>query len=236
MQNGGSTGTETKSQAQMLTFANLRIFEALARLASFSRAAEELRVSQPYVSAQIAALEARAGVQLFRRVGRRAHLTEAGRMLQDYAVRILAEFEKAETSLSAIRGVVAGPLSIAATATPAASILPASLERFLAAYPAVTVSMRIFGSPDVERAVIEGRCDLGVLVSKPETSGLTAESVGTDELVVVVSPAHPYGGRSQITAEELAHERLLVREPSSGTRRFIESQFSSDRSQTPVRA
>ena len=208
-----------------LTLANVRVFEALARLASFSRAAEALGVSQPYVSAQIAALEARVGVQLFRRAGRRAYLTESGRLLHAHAVRIIATFEDAERSLADARGVVAGPLSIATTATPAACLLPGCLERFLAAYPGVSVSLRIFGSPDVERAVLEGRCDLGVLVSEPVAGGFTVEAVGTDELVVVVSRRHPLAGRGEVTPEELARERFLSREPSSGTRRFVESCF-----------
>ena len=225
MRESQSLTSGLRSHTPALSVANVRIFEALARLASFSRAAEQLGVSQPYVSAQIAALEARMGVQLFRRVGRRAHLTEAGRLLHEHAIRILAEVESAERCLAEARGVVAGPLSIAVTATPAACIVPRCLERFLASYPSVSVSLRIFGSPEVERAVMEGRSDLGVLVSEPEASGFTVELVGTDELVVVVSPRHPLAGRGEVAPEELARERFIVREPSSGTRRFIESRF-----------
>jgi DNA-binding transcriptional LysR family regulator len=87
------------------------------------------------------------------------------------------------------------------------------------------VSLRIFGSPEVERAVLEGRCDLGVLVSEPVTDGFTVDAVGTDELVVVVSRRHRLAGRGEVAAEELARERFLIREPSSGTRRFIEACF-----------
>lgn len=225
MKTSQSVVSGMRSHASVLSFANIRIFDALARHASFSRAAEQLGVSQPYVSAHIASLEARIGVQLFRRVGRRAYLTEAGRMFQERAVRILAEVEEAEHCLADARGVVAGPLSIAATATPAACIVPSCLERFLASYPSVSVTLRIFGSPDVERSVLEGRSDLGVLVSEPEASGFTVEPVGRDELVVVVSPRHPLAGRSEVAPQHVARERFIIREPSSGTRRFIEARF-----------
>ncbi len=214
-----------RKESHVLTVANLRIFEALARLASFSRAAEELAVSQPYVPAQISSLEARLGIELFRRVGRRAYFTETGRLLYSHAVRILVEVTEAERSLAEVRGVVAGPLAIAATATPAASIVPNCLEKLLADHPDVAVSLQIFGSPEVERAVLEGRCDLGVLVSEPRTNGFTVDAIGTDELMVVVSPSHPLASRDGATPEELQKELFLTREPSSGTRRFIELRF-----------
>lgn len=208
-----------------LTFTNIRIFESIARLESFSRAAEELRVSQPYVSAQTAALETKLGIELFRRVGRRAYLTEAGRLLHTHAVRILAEMMDAERALVEVRGDVAGPLSIAATATPASYLIPRCLERFLADHPRVSVSLKIFGSPEVERAVIEGHCDLGALVSQPVSSGFTVDDLGKDELVVVVGRKHPFAGRKEITVDELVTQTFISREPSSGTRRYVEARL-----------
>lgn len=208
-----------------LTFANIRVFEALARHESFSRAAEELHVSQPYVSAQISSLEARLGVQLFRRTGRRAYLSEPGRLLQKHAVAIIHEFAEAERAMSEVRGAIGGTLSISATATPAAFLLPDCLERFLASYPDVSINLKVFGSPEVERSVREGRADLGVLVSLPSSSGFVVDEVGQDELVVVLNPAHPLAGHSEILPEQLANERFIVREPSSGTRRFLEARL-----------
>lgn len=208
-----------------LTFTNVRVFESVARLESFSRAAEELRVSQPYVSAQTAALETKLGIDLFRRVGRRAYLTEAGRLLHTHAVRILAGIVEAERALIEVRGDVTGPLSIAATATPVSYLIPRCLERFLIAHPHVSVSLKIFGSPEVERAVIEGRCDLGALVSQPVSSGFIVDDLGRDELVVVVGRKHPFVGRGEITVDELVGQPFISREPSSGTRRYIEGRL-----------
>jgi DNA-binding transcriptional LysR family regulator len=208
-----------------LTFTNVRIFESVVRHESFSRAAEELHVSQPYISAQIAGLETKLGIELFRRVGRRAYVTEAGRLLQTHVVRILNELAEAERALVEVRGVVAGPLSIAATATPASDLIPRCLGRFLADHPHVSVSLKIFGSPDVELAVTEGRCDLGVMVSQPVSDGFIVDDLGTDQLVAVVGGRHPFADRADISIDELVEQTFISREPTSGTRRFIEARL-----------
>ncbi len=152
-------------------------------------------------------------------------MTEAGRLLHTHAVRILAGMMDAERALIEVRGDVAGPLSIAATATPVSYLIPRCLERFLVAHPRVSVNLKIFGSPEVERAVIEGRCDLGALVSQPVSSGLTVDDLGKDELVVVVGCKHPFAGRAEIAVDELVAQPFISREPSSGTRRYIESRL-----------
>src|SRR2546423_15696635 len=91
-------------ETPFLNFTNVRIWESVVRHESFSRAAEELRVSQPYVSAQIARLETKLGIELFRRLGRKAYLTEAGRLLRTHAVRILNALADAERALVEVRG------------------------------------------------------------------------------------------------------------------------------------
>jgi DNA-binding transcriptional LysR family regulator len=212
-------------ESTFLTFTNVRIFESVVRHESFSRAAEDLHVSQPYVSAQIAGLETKLGIELFRRAGRRAYVTEAGRLLCSHAVRILNELADAERALVEVRGVVAGPLSIAATSTPASYLIPRCLEKFLADHPHVSVSLKIFGSPDVELALIEGRCDLGVMVSRPVGTGFIVDDLGTDRLVVVVGCKHSFAGKGEISLDELVEQSFISREPTSGTRRFIEARL-----------
>lgn len=212
-------------ETPFLTFTNVRIFESVVRHESFSRAAEELRVSQPYISAQIAGLETKLGIELFRRVGRKAYVTEAGRLLRTHAVRILNELADAERALVEVRGVVAGHLSIAATSTSASYLIPRCLEKFLGYHSHVSVDLKIFGSPDVELAVIEGRSELGVLVSQPVATGFIVDELGPDELVVIVGPKHPFAGRAEIGVEELIEQQFVSREPTSGTRRFIEAHL-----------
>jgi len=88
---------------------------------------------------------------------------------------------------------------MAATSTPASYLIPRCLEKFLADHPNVSVSLKIFGSPDVELAVIEGRCDLGVMVSQPVSTGFIVDDLGTDQLVVVVGCKHPFAGKAEIS-------------------------------------
>jgi len=212
-------------ESPFLTLTNVRIFESVVHHESFSRAAEELRVSQPYISAQIAGLETKLGIELFRRVGRRAYVTEAGRLLRTHAVRILNELADAERALVEVRGVVAGHLSIAATSTSASYLIPRCLEKFLGYHPQVSLDLKIFGSPDVELAIIEGRSELGVLVSQPIATGFIVDELGPDELVVIVGPKHPFAGRAVISVEELVEQQFISRELTSGTRRFIEARL-----------
>jgi len=212
-------------ESPFLTFTNVRIFESVVRHESFSRAAEELRVSQPYISAQIAGLETKLGIELFRCVGRRVYVTEAGRMLCAHAVRILNELADAERALVEVRGVFTGPLSIAATSTPVSYLIPRCLERFLADHPYVSVRLKIFGSPDVELAVIEGCCELGVLVSQPVATSFIVDDLGSDHLVVIVGAKHPFASKAEISVEELVEQQFISREPTSGTRRFIEARL-----------
>jgi DNA-binding transcriptional LysR family regulator len=173
----------------------------------------------------MASLETKLGLQLFRRAGRRAYVTDAGRLLQAHATRILKELSDAEHALIDVRGVVAGPLSIAATSTPASYLVPRSLERFLNEHPQITVTLNIFSSPDVELAVMEGRCDLGVMVTQPLATGFLVDDLGPDELVVVAGAQHPLSRKAEISVDELANQRFIMREASSGTRRFIEARL-----------
>src|SRR5260370_39737874 len=144
-----------------------------------------------------------------------------------HAVRVWNELADAERARVEARGVVAGPLSIAPTSTPASYLIPRCLEKFLVDHPPVSVSLKIFGSPDVELAVIEGRSDLGVMVSRPVSDGFIVDDLGTDQLVVVAGCKHPFAGKADISVDELVEQTFISREPTSGTRRFIETRLGA---------
>ena len=208
-----------------LSSSNLRIFEAVARQQSFTRAALELGVRQPYVSAQIAALEAKLDLTLLRRVGRRVYLTDAGTQLYDRARGLLNGLAAAEQAMAGLRSRVAGRLECATTIIPAEYILPAFLENLMEVYPGLQVVLQVSGSREVEAAVLDGRYELGITLSHTIPERLDGLRLGKDELVVVVSPAHRLARRDSIFPGDLATETLIVREASSGTRIFVESVF-----------
>ncbi len=209
-----------------LTLAGLRIFESVARLASFSRAAEELRVSQPYVSNQIHELEAKLRVALFRRVGRRVYLTEPGTLLNRHANDLLQRIANAERETAELREVIVGRLDLAAVVIAAEHILPLALGHFRLQYPEVTLNLKVFNSIQVEQAVADGRYELGISLSHSPPDNLKVEELGVDELVVVVGKHHRLSRETSVDPKTLAGETLLVREPNSGTRLFVESKFS----------
>jgi DNA-binding transcriptional LysR family regulator len=228
--NGKMIGT---SKQPALSFSNLRIFEAVARHNNFSRAAEELAVSQPYVSNQIAELEQKLDLILFRRVGRRVYLTDAGNRLYAHATSLLSQLTAAEASMAELRSKVSGRLECATTSIPAQHILPSFLEQLSETHPGLQVVLHISGSREVETMVINGRIEVGITLSQTIPDELEGIEIGRDDLVVIVSPGHRLAHKNPVTPQELSAEPLIVREPTSGTRVFVERVFSEFR--LPIR-
>jgi LysR family transcriptional regulator, low CO2-responsive transcriptional regulator len=209
-----------------LTLSGLRIFESVARHSSFSRAAEELEVSQPYVSTQIQELEGRLRVTLFRRVGRRVYLTEPGVLLNRHANDLLQRVAGTEHEIAELRKVIVGRLDLATVVIAAEHVLPQALGEFRAQYPEVTLNLQVHNSKEVEEGVADGRYELGITLSHSPSDDLKVEKFGVDELVVVVSKRHLLEGQTAVKPEALSNEVFLMREPTSGTRLFIESKFA----------
>jgi DNA-binding transcriptional LysR family regulator len=209
-----------------ITIAGLRIFESVARHASFSRAAEELHVSQPYVSNQIHELEAKLRVTLFRRVGRRVYLTEPGVLLNRHANELLQRIGATERETAELREVILGRLDLATVVIAAEHILPPALGKFRAQYPEVALNLQVYNSRHVEEAVADGRYEIGITLSHSLPGNLKVEKFGIDDLVVVVGKRHRLAGETVVDPNALSAETLIVREPSSGTRLFVESKFS----------
>src|SRR5580704_8224465 len=148
-----------------VTIAGLRIFESVARHANFSRAAEELHVSQPYVSNQIHELEAKLRVALFRRVGRRVYLTEPGILLNRHANELLQRIATTERETAELREVIVGRLDLATVVIAAEHVLPPALGKFRAQYSEVALNLQVHNSRQVEEVVADGRFELGVTLS-----------------------------------------------------------------------
>jgi DNA-binding transcriptional LysR family regulator len=221
------SGPPKPSNPPVLTSANLRIFESVARCSGFSRAAEELGVSQPYVSAQIAELEQKLDLILFRRVGRRVYLTDAGDRLHVHAKSVLAQLALAEDSMSELRRKVLGRLECATTVIPAQYILPSFLEQLAGTHPGLQVVLHVSGSREVEASVGSGRVELGLTLSQSIPDDLEGTTIGHDDLKVIVGPGHRCAAQETIAPHDLAAETLIVRELASGTRIMVEAIFAS---------
>lgn len=209
-----------------MNFSQLRTFLAVARHLSFSRAADELDTSQPRVSMHVQALEAAVDTPLFERVGRRVHLTEAGQVLAEYASSILGLVADAEQALAELRGVLRGRLTIAASTTPGAYLLPPLLARFRTLHPHVELSLNVGNVHDVERALLERRADLGVMASAERAHRLAAEPYVQDELVLIVGSRHRLTRDTSLRVAGLTNEAFIFRDRDSATRTLIDAEFA----------
>ncbi len=205
-----------------MTLEQLRIFTAVAEALHFTRAAESLRLSQPAVSAAIAALEAEHGLRLFDRIGRRVELTAAGALLRTEARAILRKVEQAGAMLAEISGLARGTLRLVASQTVGNHWLPPRLARFATAFPGIRIDLSIGNSEDVAEAVRDGRAELGIAEGAVSDPALMSDRVPGDRLVLAVGRGHPWAGRGTVVPADLAAARWILREPGSGTRALFE--------------
>ncbi|MBE0596338.1 MAG: LysR family transcriptional regulator [Desulfuromonadales bacterium] len=200
----------------------LEVFCRVVELKSFSRAAEEVRLSQPTVSEQIRLLENASGEKLLDRLGREVLPTPAGEILYRYARQILQLREEAKQALAEFRGTLAGRLVLGASTIPGAYFLPPLIEKFHGRYPQSRVILRICGSAQIAREVLAGTLELGLVGALPQESGLEAQELFADRLRLALWPGHPWVGRRDLPLTELAGQPFILRENGSGTRQAME--------------
>lgn len=206
-----------------MTLRQFEVFLAVARARSFRRAAEALHLSQPALSQHVKELEQELGARLFDRLGRSVVPTEAGRLLEEHALRVFATITGAREAIGELLGLKRGSLLIGGSTTPGIYVLPTLIATFQARYPGIQVALRIANSRVIEERIRANELDLGVVgghVLGPGERCLTAGLL--DELVLIVPRGHPWAGRGSILPAKLAEERLLMREEGSATRQVTE--------------
>ena len=217
-----------------LEFRQLQVFCEVVQLASFSRAAQSVGLAQASVSERIAALEALVGERLLDRYGRRGvRPTPVGLALYERAVQLLAERERAIQEVRELLNLRQGKLLIGASTVPGTYHLPRFLQRFRAAYPQLSVKVSLAGSEQVIDWVAEGAVEVGIVgdpgerlvrhVVRVQRNRLRAQAhLWSDRLVVAVPTGHPLGRRKQVAVADLLEVPFVMREKSSGTRRWLE--------------
>lgn len=205
----------------------LRIFHAVAKQGSFTRAAESLFMSQPAVTFQIRQLEERYQVRLFERGHGRISLTPAGALVMDYAEQIIRLSDEMETRLAEMTGEMRGTLLIGASNTVAESLMPSVLSEFNALYPQARPRLVVANSEIIESRVATHTLDVGLIETTAKDPNIEAEFCGEDELVVICSPDYPLANAHSLTPKQLRDYEYIAREPGSGTREVTEAYFSS---------
>ena len=207
------------------TLRQLEVFAAIARLGSFTRAAEELHLTQPTVSMQIKKLTDAVGLPLFEQVGKKVFLTTAGRELQSFSNEIFDHFNRFEILLADLKGLKQGKLRLGVITT-AKYFIPRLLGAFCQQYPGIDVSMKVSNRERILERLINNEDDLYILGQPPEESDAVAEPFLTNPLVVLAPANHPLARVKKIPLKRLAEEPLLLREAGSGTRKATEQLFA----------
>lgn len=200
-----------------LTLQQLKLFEAVARHRSYTRAAEELFLTQPAVSIQVKRLEESAGLPLFELVGKRLYLTPAGREMYEACQDVLKRLEGLEEEIVAMRGHVRGPLNIAVV-TSGKYFMPHLLGAFLHLYPEVQPRLTVTNRARVINRLSNNEDDLLIMGQVPDQYDVEVKPFLENPLVCIAHPAHPLTAERDIPLERLLQERRLTREPGSGTR------------------
>lgn len=207
----------------------LQTFLTVLEAGTLSAAAHKLDISQPAISKQLKALESELGVQLLVR-GRRGviELTPAGQLLREYAENVLRQYQSLLATLTALKEQSAGILRIAASTTPGHFFLPKWLSAFQQRHADIQTHLFITNSAGVLERLRAGQADLGFIGRQVADPELVCTPVVEDEIVLAVPAGHPFASRQIISREELLSERLILREPGSATRQFVEGQLSPE--------
>lgn len=205
----------------------LKVFRSVAKNLSFTKAAQELFISQPAITKHIQELETEFSVQLFERQGNRIKLTPAGQLMLEHCEQILKAYRHLSYEMNLLHNQYTGELRLGASTTIAQYVLPAVLARFIGRFPNVDVSLLNGNSSDIEKALQEHRIDLGLVEGIRRQPGLKYTDFLQDELVTVVSTRSKLPIGEEIAVEELKQVPLVLRERGSGTLDVIEQSLTA---------
>lgn len=201
----------------------LKTFVTVAKLKSFSKAAQELRLTQPAVSFQIHSLEKELKESLFDRSGQSISLTEAGEVFLKYAEKIVSLLDEMMDEISELKELVRGRLEIGASNIPGEYILPVFLSEFKMSYPQVEVRLSVYDTRQVISLLLSHDINLGFCGAEAKTVPIVFEEFAEDEIVIAMNNSHPLAEKTLLKLRDIVGTPLIMREVGSGTRKvFLE--------------
>jgi DNA-binding transcriptional LysR family regulator len=204
------------------SFRELEIFCEVVKLGSFSKAAEAVFLVQASVSERIASLEKKIGTRLLDRMGRKVIPTAAGELLHKHATLLIEMKETARLEMEKFLGLEQGEISMGGSTIPGEYILPALISKFNKKYPYLSVKLKISDSSDIEKRVLAGQLELGVIGSKSTHPNILSQQLWEDELVLAVPVDHPFARRKSVSLKKLRETPFILREEGSGTLKILE--------------
>jgi len=205
---------------------HLQVFLAVARRLSYSRAAEELFISQPAVSRHVHALEKELAAPLLGQVGNRIYLTEEGKIVHEYARKLSFVEEEMKRALAELENTERGYLRLGASSTPGVYLLPSMVATYRQRYPGIEVSVTVTNCGQIVEGVLQNDLDLGFLGGTPADPALEVHPFVHDSLLLVSSPTHSFAKRDSVTPEEMVREPFVLREKASCTRWMLEEELA----------
>lgn len=216
---------EVEERDLPIDFRHLETFCRVASLKSFSKAAEDLFITQPTVSGHILTLEKSLSIRLFDRTGREVRLTKAGEIFYRYALKILASRKELINALSEFSQGIRGELSLGASTIPGEYLLPKLMGDFKKEHPHFVISLRIADTREIVQYVLEGTVEFGLTGAKLNHSSLHYEKYTEDEIIVVSPPDYSLSRKKRVEMEDLMREPWIIREEGSGTQMAVEKML-----------
>ena len=205
-----------------IDFRHLETFCRVADLKSFSKAADDLFLTQPTVSGHILSLEQSLSLRLFDRTSREARLTKAGKVFLEYASKILSFRKELLNALSEFSRGIRGELSLGASTIPGEYLLPKLMGDFKKEHPHFIIALKIADTKEVIQYVLQDNVEFGIIGAKLNHPSLHYEKFEEDEIIVVAPSDHPLTRKKRVTLEELLREPWIIREEGSGTQMAVE--------------
>lgn len=207
------------------TLRQLKVFETVARLLSFSRAAEELHLTQPAVSTQVAQLQEHAGLPLFEQLGKKIYLTPAGTEMLQFSRSILQQFQQEDEAMSQLKGISGGKLNVAVISA-GDYFFPRLLAEFTRRYKGVVLNLAVHNREELLHQLATNQTDLAVMVRPPVEMDVATEAFAPHPYVIVAAPTHPLAQKRRITMSQLANVPFIARERGSDTWNSMQEGFA----------
>ncbi|MEN8140805.1 MAG: selenium metabolism-associated LysR family transcriptional regulator [Thermodesulfobacteriota bacterium] len=199
----------------------LEAFCKVVELKSFTRAAEEILLSQPTVSEHIRSLENELDQKLINRLGREVETTPVGEILYKYALKIIQTRQEALQAVAQYSGRMAGKITVGCGTIPGTYILPSLISSFHNLHPSTKAILRITGSQIIAEKILAREVELGIVGARWQEKRLVWTEIFTDELTLAVHPEHPLAGKKEVSLQLASQFPFILREPESGTRRVF---------------
>jgi len=201
----------------------LQVFHTVAKVMSFTKAAETLHMTQPAVTFQVKQLEDFFNTRLFDRTHNKITLTDAGKVVYDYADQILELYEKMNSEVRELTGEVTGTLVVGASTTIAEYMLPSLLGAFKKEFEEVNIRLQVGNTDAIVSMVENNMIDLGLVEAPVQNKNLEVDVCRIDEMQLICSPDHPLAKRDKVTVEDFRKFAYISREEGSGSRAVIDA-------------